>query len=122
MKAYQVLDDFKAKTVKGIIFLKKGQVIDALEDKADPLVKLGKLKPYHEATGPVCPTCHERAFWESVYDALHCGVCSPPAGPALVRRWIGDSEAYTRMKAAKPAVLLSLEDFRRRLQNAGNDR
>ncbi len=114
MKAYQVIDDFKARTDGGVMLFKKGQVIDAHEEKADPLVRLGKLTPYQEVAGPVCPACHERAFWESVYGALRCGVCSPPASVSLVSRWLGDSGALARLKTARPAVVLSWEECRRR--------
>jgi hypothetical protein len=61
-----------------------------------------------------CPTCDARAFWLSVHGAVICGVCHPPASSALVKRWIGDPETLTRMKAAKPGVLLSFEDFKQR--------
>ena len=71
------------------------------------------------ASGPVgpvrpCHICGTFSWWEPVYGALRCGCCLPPASPALVGQWIGDPEAYARLKASKPGVVLSLEECRRR--------
>jgi hypothetical protein len=112
MTVYTVEQPFRAKTGK----IRKGQVIAMPEDKAGRLLKAGKI-----AEVQPCPACEEYAWWLSTYGVLMCGVCHPPASAALVKRWIGDPEAYVRMKMTRPAVLLSFEDFKqRRLQNAGN--
>lgn len=105
-------------TPRGIVKKEPGAVFTIPDlEPALRLFEIGKAEP-----ADPCPTCHARAYWISIHDALVCGLCHPPASPASVKKWIGDPEAYNRLKAAKPGLLLSFEDFRRRLQNAGNDR
>ena len=79
----------------------------------------GSLHAEERRTGEIepalpCPNCGAFAWWLSIREALVCGVCHPPASPALVRRWIGDPETLTRMKTARPGVLLSLDEIRAR--------
>jgi hypothetical protein len=61
-----------------------------------------------------CRVCGENAWWQSTYGRVICDVCHPPASPALVKKWIGDPETLTRLKATRPAVILSWEELRRR--------
>ncbi|MGD0658833.1 MAG: hypothetical protein ABSD38_12270 [Syntrophorhabdales bacterium] len=112
MTAYTVEEPFRAKSGE----IRKGQVVTMTEDTAKALLKAGKI-----AEVKPCPSCHEFAWWLSIHGVLVCGLCHPPASPALVKRWIGDQEAYARMKASRLGVLLSFEDFRLRLKNVGND-
>jgi hypothetical protein len=85
----------------------------AKTDRVDTSDIYGAETGKKEPTAP-CPVCREYAWWLSVYGALRCGCCSPPASLALVRRWIGDPEAYARLKTARPAVVLSLDEIRER--------
>lgn len=82
------------------------------------LPKSHEAAPVQEARENIqlnpCSTCHENAWWESVYGALRCGCCHPPASFAAVRRWLGDPEAYAKMKARTPAVVLYLGEPRQR--------
>jgi hypothetical protein len=86
---------------------------------ASPKVVQNILEREDQKVAPLlvkCAVCHENAWWESRYGRLVCGVCHPPV-PGAIRKWIGNPDAYARMKALKPSVLLSFEDFRRRLQD-----
>jgi len=60
-----------------------------------------------------CPICGAFAWWLSIHRVVVCGVCHPPM-PGTVKRWIGDPEAYARMRGSKPAVVLSLDEIRER--------
>lgn len=116
MKTYKVAHDFKARTESGVILFKKGQVIDAREDKADPLVKLGKLKPYHEATGPACPTYGDKPVpwgncWEwdpREHPATHC----PEPWCRKAQAWCPSSPPPMTDEEYR-ARIVSLNDFRK---------
>jgi hypothetical protein len=38
--------------------------------------------------GGPCFACHSTRRWVSIYMAVICPTCHPPADPALVREWI----------------------------------
>jgi ssDNA-binding Zn-finger/Zn-ribbon topoisomerase 1 len=104
MTVYTVEEPFRAKTGE----IRKGQVIAMPEDKADRLLKAGKI-----AEVKPCPNCNEYAWWLSIHGVLVCGVCHPPVS-GTVKKWISDPDTLTRMKAARPAVVLSWEEIRQR--------
>jgi hypothetical protein len=77
---YIVREPFKARLGE----IKRGQVITMPEDKAQALVRAGKiteLKP--------CHICHTFSWWLSVYGVLVCGYCHPAPLPEIVKRQIG---------------------------------
>ena len=41
-------------------------------------------------TSPTCPACRETRLWRSTRGAIVCGVCHPPAAPALVAEWLAE--------------------------------
>lgn len=88
--------------------VRRGQIIAMPEDKAEVLVRAGKIAELQP-----CPICGTFSWWLSIHGVLVCGVCHPPM-PATVKKWIGDPEAYGRMKAARPALVLSWEEIRQR--------
>jgi hypothetical protein len=98
---YIVRRSFRAKCGE----IKKGQVIAMAEDKAQPLLRAGKIT---ELKG--CHICHKYAWWLSMYGALRCGVCHPPVSGA-VRRWIGGPEALGQAEGQRTRRhLLSWEE------------
>jgi hypothetical protein len=110
MSAYIVQEPFRAKSGE----IRRGQIITMSEDKAKTLVTVGKIAELQP-----CPICRHYAWWLSVYGVLVCGVCHPPA-PGSVKKWIADPETLIRMKADKPAALLSFEYFRRKRESESN--
>jgi len=76
--------------------IRKGQVIAMPEDRARALVAAGKI-----AELSPCHACREYAWWLSIGGALVCGVCHPPASPAIVKKRISDPEAHARIGGAK---------------------
>jgi hypothetical protein len=75
--------------------IKKGQIIAMPENKAQALVTAGKITELKS-----CHICGDFAWWLSIYGALRCGTCHPPASAELVKRWIGDGDRLTTMKMA----------------------
>jgi hypothetical protein len=109
MTAYIVREPFKAKIGE----IKKGQIVSVPEDTAKSLLAAGKI-----AEIDPCPNCHEYAWWLSIHGVLVCGCCHPPM-PGTIKKWVGDSERYSKMKGSKPAVLLSWEEARQRKAGQG---
>lgn len=107
---YLVKADFRAKTGQGETELEEGRLITMNEARAERLVKVGKIEKLEN-----CHTCHTFSWWISIHGVLVCGVCHPSARPDLVKRWIGDPECYTRLKASRSGGPPSIEDFIRRV-------
>ena len=50
---------------------------------------LGKVpNKVRQVDGGPCFTCRSTRRWLSVYGAVICGTCHPPADPSLVVRWV----------------------------------
>jgi hypothetical protein len=94
---YIVRVPFKAKSGD----VKKGQVITMPEDSAQTLLAAGTIDELRP-----CQICGQYAWYLSKAETLCCGVCHPPK-PAAVKKWIGDPECYSTMKAAMPNVSFS---------------
>jgi hypothetical protein len=103
-----VQTSFKAKSGE----IKKGQVIAVPEDKAQALVRSGKIAELRN-----CHICGEYAWWLSAHGALACGVCHPPA-PGAGKKWIGDPEALNKLKTGKSAATCK----QGRTSQAGSDK
>jgi hypothetical protein len=43
--------------------------------------------PARELPTGRCYACKGWLFWVSIYGAVRCAACHPPANPSLVRRW-----------------------------------
>jgi hypothetical protein len=86
--------------------VRKGQIISLADETARSLILTGKL-----AELKMCPICHEYAWWLSMYGVLVCGVCHPPPGSKLVKRWIGDPGTLKRMKATRSGLVLSYQEI-----------
>ena len=109
MIAYIVQEPFRAKSGE----IRRGQIITMSEDKAKPFVAGGKIAELQH-----CPICGAFSWWLSLHGVLICGVCHPPMS-GTVKKWIGDPEAYARLKAVKSAVVLSLDEMRERKTTRG---
>ena len=50
----------------------------------------------HEAADQIdsgrCLSCGQRRFWKSIHGVVVCGICHPPADPALAAEWIEPEE------------------------------
>ena len=72
----------------------------------DDLATLREIKPtvlaHLRAEGAasskkvVCHACKSIRFWRSIHGPVVCGVCHPPAGPDLVKEWLGPSNGAAR--------------------------
>ena len=76
---YLVQIPFRAKSGE----VKKGQIINMPEDKAQPLLEAGKITELK-----ACHNCKTYSWWLSIHGVLRCGVCHPPPREGLVKRWI----------------------------------
>ena len=77
---YLVRVPFKTKSGE----VRKGQVIAMPEDKAEALVRAGKITELLP-----CHICGDFAWWLSVRGVLVCGTCHPPVSPEIVKKQIG---------------------------------
>ena len=102
---YLVQISFKTKSGE----VRKGQIINMPEDKAQPLLEAGKVTELG-----VCHICHEYAWWLSVYGVLVCGVCHPPFAPDLVKRWIGNQDVLSHLKGSKAGMVFSWQEIQER--------
>jgi|GEM_PF-2508300 hypothetical protein len=119
---YIVREPFKARSGE----IRKGHVITMPEDKAQALVRAGKiteLKP--------CHICHTFSWWLSVYGVLVCGYCHPAPLPEIVKRQIGPVQQGQRsavessgsMPGASQSALKALGNgFVHPLQSEGQNR
>lgn len=46
------------------------------------------LPPVVDTAREACWICEGTKLWESIYGAVTCGLCHPPADVRLVRRWL----------------------------------
>jgi hypothetical protein len=73
---YVVRESFQARSGE----IRKGQIVSVEEDKAQALLKAGKIAEIQP-----CGCCGAFSWWLSTQGVLTCGACHPPATQASVR-------------------------------------
>jgi len=88
IEKFVVTDTIRKRTSKGVVELQPGDAFTPKKIEAvRGLIESGKARPARP-----CHICRAYRWWLSIYGALVCGYCHPPASEELVKVWISNEE------------------------------
>ncbi len=89
----EALRPLRIRLPEGEIRLDPGYPVDFPAARARKLLSkaCGRVRAVAPIPSGACWACGRIRYWLSVYDHMVCGVCHPPADPALVLEWIEGS-------------------------------
>ena len=83
--------------------LRVGEVLTLPEHQSLKLLAKARAKVRRVDGGP-CFSCHSTQRWLSIYGAVICAICHPPADSSTVARWVdAEGTANSHDGSERPA-------------------